>query len=276
MKAREFESQVHQCSACGHTSCYKTNIAQHQRVKCPTARVLSEKWSLKMIKSAMDNVAASQSITGNDNSSVHVGSNVGGSVYNNCNNTTTTNHFYPFPHRKTPVVFSGSRQEYNSLWKLFKSEDTLNALWALNDHEIPARVFELWKGPDSPEELKNIRVQGNGVYELRGPGNAVWVSRAKFVKKMVADILGTMDVVPTEYTPSPDKWEDILSRLQETRYEIGKRRAAAPEIARMHHNGAPELRSLRASGTEFLRLAKHMLERALDDPGNEFDRRFPG
>lgn len=227
------------------------------------------------MKRVLDDSFARPLTNSGSGSVFHVGGNVA-NITNNCNNNTSTSTHHSYNILTTSfgaarTVFAGSREEYNSLWRLFKSKETLDALWALSDHEIPARVFELWKGPEAPPHLKNVRVNGNALYEHRGPGNIVRIPRAKFLKKMVADILATVDAVPTEYTPCPNTWEDVLSRLQEPKYRIGSRRATAPEIARMHHNAAPELRSLAAEGWEFLRLAKYMLEQTLDDPENHFD-----
>lgn len=158
---------------------------------------------------------------------------------------------------------------------LIKSEDTINALWALYDHEIAARVFDLWKGSDAPDTLKNIRVEGNKIHELRGPGHVVVVPRAQFVRNTIAKVLNTIDAIPASATAAPDKMKDIHATIRDPKYRISKRAVAALDVVRAYQNAAPELRLLNGDGRNLKRLSGEHLEKVLDEPLNEFVRPFP-
>lgn len=272
-----FEATVFQCSACKLTSHRKETIVNHIQAKCPTAAVVHGRCALHMGPVQPGINASSlpptpptetphqQQLTGDHNINIMIADH--SQTINNITNHTTE--------KQVNIIYVGSSEEYKSLRDLVKSEDTVKALWALYDHEIPARVFEMWKGAEAPDTLKNIRVDGNKVQELRGPGNVVEVPRTKFVKKTIADILGTIDTTPSTSTAAPDKMDDIHATVREPRYRISQRPTAAPEVARMHQNAAPELRLLNGEGRDFLREAKERFDKVLDEPDNEFSREFP-
>lgn len=223
------------------------------KAKCAHAKVLHEKCTLSSKTAAEPTIAQATNVNG-DHNTVHTTTSVDNSVDNSVVN----------------IYYVGSREELLALQELFKNADTLKALWTLPECEMPARLFELWKGADAPDQLKNIRVQGDKVHEVRGPDHVVPVTRSKFVKKMVADILHTVDAVPASATPDPPKMDDIHGTVRATKFHISKRAVAAPEVARLHQQAAPELRHLDSEGRDFLRRAKHNFEQTLDEPTNEF------
>lgn len=209
------------------------------------------------------------SITGNgEGSNNGAGDGTGNGNGNGSGNTpitTTVNG----DNNTVTIFYVGSAEENQALRDLFKDKYTLDCLRNTPDAEIPARLFELWKGGDAPQQLKNIRVAGDKVHEVRGPGKVVRVSRSKFVKQTVADMLGTVSAMDPDATPDPNAMQEIREEVADLKYQVAKKqKSSATEVAKMHLDAAPELRTADYQTREFLRRAKQNIEKAMDHPSN--------
>lgn len=232
---------LHQCSACGCVGTVKVNITRHVETKCPGARVLTGSVAMVPATSTLAPATSQISIDG-DHNRVH-------------------SHDV---HVHIEKIYVGSEAEKQRLFELLRSQECVQMLSVTPAHEIPGRLFQLFKGGDAPPELRNIRVQGDKVRELRAPGQEVAMSRSKFVKKTVSDMLGVVDAVLPDSTPAPEIVQETQRDLRASEFGLGaKRKVSKLEAARLQSSNCPDKYRLDANGRAFLDKANSGVDKEL-------------
>ena len=238
----------YQCSGCGYTSPTRHHVTTHVSAvaACRSKRssVLSQRCACSLMPAGTKAAPAQQ------HSSVHID---GDHNYNVINQIVVNVH---------PMAYSGSEEERQALFGVFKDTSNLKELATLEPEEIPAAVFRMWKGVDAPEALKNIKVVGNRVEEQRGPDQVVSVPRTKFVRRTVSDMLDAVVKAPKDES---DVVAQVSNTLQTKDLKLGKKRCVSRyEAAKMHASGSKGVYDLNPEARQFLDDSKRMVDRELD------------
>jgi hypothetical protein len=235
------EAMMYQCGGCGHMSALKHNVQTHLRAKCPSAAVLAQRCALfvrPVDEQAFPGAQSVGAVSGDHN------------VINQ-----VVVHVHP------NAVYVGSEEERQKLYGVFKDPASLRELANRAPEEIPAALFRLWKGADAPRELQNIKVVGNRVEELRGPGNVVSVPRTRFVKKTVGQMFDTVAAAGPE---------GVTADLRSRQFGLGKRRqVSALEAAHLHAASSREAYDLDAPGRTFIQGSSKLVDIELDHYARE-------
>lgn len=221
---------VHQCSVCRYASVHKHNVVRHVGAHAcgnKEASVLTD--VLQLVQQGQETSMGSNHSVAGDHATV---------------NQTVTNVNVTIEN----IVYAGSPQDQQALMDLFKNPATIRELSNLPPAEIPAALFRLWKGSDAPPQLKNIRVGGAAVEELRGPGQVVAVPRSKFIKKTVNDMFQAVDAAPTAEV------DELRRDLRLPTLPLGgrKRKVSRLAAAEMQATGSRDVYALGHEGRKFL------------------------
>lgn len=238
---------MYQCSGCGYMATLRHHVQTHARVKCPTGTVLAQRCALFV--RPVDEATLSAGAGGVQ----HVGSVTGD--HNVINQIVVNVVAAP------DAVYVGSEEERRRLHEVLADPDNVRELARREPEEIPAALFRMWKGADAPRRLQNIKVVGNRVEELRGPGNVVSVPRTRFVKQTVGQLFDTVaTAAPAEVTA------DLRSR----QFGLGKRRhVTALEAAQLHAASAKEAYDLDGPGRAFIQGSARLVDTELDHYARE-------
>lgn len=240
------EVTVFQCSKCRMQSLRRSVIDLHIRnrtrdVGCRDAEVVQGTFAF-----TPGGTAAPGTIVGDRNTV-------------NSHNTTTYNITNEYK------VYVGSWEERAALIDVLKDPANLEELSRRQPEDIPAALFRMWKGTGAPDAMKNIKVLGDRVEEVRGPDTVVSVPRGKFVKKTMGDMFSAVAGAPPAITPAPDKMTKIHDELNREDLPLGKkRRVSRLDAAKMHAMCSPDAYKLGTEGREFLSDATARMNRELD------------
>lgn len=250
------ECTMHQCSECGYTSPVKLNVTRHILSFCPGASCVSQKCTFRTDGGGGDGAH----VSGCGGGGVHVGGSFNTTTTTNTTNNTTNIVVVP------QIVCVGSKEERDALYSIFQDPGNLRELANREPEEIPAALFRMWKGVDAPCELRNISVKGDKVQEIRGPDRVVSVPRTKFVKKVVGDMIHSVNNVPPETTPNPGRMKKVHEDLHDPRaFKCGKKRHVSRyEAMKMHTTGSKEQYDLDAHGRHYVESCKTLVDRELD------------
>lgn len=240
-----FQVTAYQCSRCKFQSALKNVVANHLKRAnnpCGDANILQQKFTFTPGGEPVGQPHQSVTLEGDNN------------IVNQ-----TINNFVIVPN----MASVGSNEEHQALVDLLKRPDTLAMLSNLPASEIPATVFRLWKGADAPPELKNIRVVGDKVEEIRHGNRVVAVPRTRFVKQTVGDLFTTVDSVVDSVGPSSSVAE-IKDELHSKRFRCGKRHVTNREAAHMYTSGCKHQYALDADGRAFIAKTARGVDKELD------------
>lgn len=252
-----FDATVHQCSGCGYSSTVKVHVQNHLASKCPSGKMNHRKCTLTM--HPLGDVSAtrtggstsSTTITGNDNVAIN------GDVTIN-DNVTINVHVTPPAVTK---VYVGSEEERQALEAVMQDPEYVGSLAMQHAlvSDVPAILFALLRGYDAPPEHKNIRVVGERVEELRGPGVVTSLPRSKFIKNTVAHML---QAVANVQNPQLDRLKAAIERPE---FAMGskKRKVSRLDAAQLHAMGAREVYALDSDGKRFLAESKERVNEEL-------------
>jgi hypothetical protein len=247
---------LHQCCACGYASALKTNVTRHRDAKCPGADVLTGTVQMAPVGHAPGQASTKTAGPPAGRIAVDGDHNRVNSHDVNCHNNNIS--------ITIEKIYVGSEAEKQALFDLLRSPECLKELDTLSVQEMPAALFRMLKGADAPPQLKNIRVDGDKVRELRGPGREVAMARAKFVKKTVGNMIDAVDAVRPESTPTPDIVRELQSDIRDPSLKVGaKRKLSKAEAARAQAACAAETYRLDAEGKRFLAAANSYVDKEL-------------
>lgn len=236
---------VHQCSGCRLASIYKHNIQRHVQT-CPGATLVSG--TVKMVPVAMAS------------GGVHLhGTRMSGGTMINRDQINNTNHIV------INVIPAGSSQEKDELIKLFKDPETIKAITTCPHEDIPAVLLRLMKGPDAPPAMRNVRVDGDKVREVRPSGHEVTMSRTKFARKTMGDMIETcVKIDPTETAAQRDM-EELRDELLEKEFNLGKKtKVSKYDVAKMVAAADPARYRLETGARDFIDKATTKVDLELD------------
>ena len=235
--AAPLDVTFYQCTRCRYTSAIRHNVTTHVSTvaACAGAEVCSEKCTCPLMPLGSKAPAAVVHVEGDNSGSIQ------------------QNHIVVNVHPN--LVYVGSEEERAALFAIFQDPEALRELANREPEEIPATLFRLWKGADAPPVMKNIRVQGDKVQEVRGPNQVTVLPRTKFLKRTVSDMLGAAGAAGPEAT---------RAAVAQPEFKVGKqRRVSRLEAARMHADGSREVYAMDSAGRRFLNEANDTLDREL-------------
>lgn len=246
-----FEFTAYQCSKCKYTTVMKNHLTRHIELKCKGATCASKKLSFDPGHKTINNTT------------VHGDNHTTTNTIHGDNTTNNIEHQHINQFIIVPgMAYAGSEEEQRALLAILRQPDTLTKLSTLPASEIPAALLRVWKGADAPPELKNIRVVGDKVEEIRHGNRVVAVPRTKFVKKTVGDMIDTVDRATG--ADDDDVKTEIRHELHSKRFKCGKRKVSSSEAAKMYASSSREAYNLDADGRAFLCKTADGVERELD------------